>query len=116
MPGPDGRLVGRGTIVSGKGDFGGRTVQADDIAAVLALVDTDLSDAILLTDQASATAVAPILPNLAGVICTQGGESAHLAIVSRALALPCMMGAKFDVAVEPGTTLHVDGEGRIIAL
>lgn len=112
----EGRVVGSGTIVSGRGDFDGKAIRADDVAAVLELLGTDLSGSVLLTDQASATAVAPILPQLAGVVCTSGGESAHLAIVSRALALPCVMGAQLDTEVAVGTRLRVDAEGTIHAL
>lgn len=106
-------LIGNGTVVSGSGGFGGLLARADDVDSVLELLASDLSETVLLTDQASATAVAPLLPQLAGVICTQGGDSAHLAIVSRALGLPCLMGATFGGEAMHGMRVHVDAEGNV---
>ncbi|MGB9182695.1 MAG: PEP-utilizing enzyme [Solirubrobacteraceae bacterium] len=105
-------IVGRGTLVSGDG-FEGRLVRADDVDAVLDLLGQDLGEAVLLTDQASATAVAPLLTSLAGVVCTQGGHTAHLAIVSRALGLPCLMGAIFEAEAQPGARVRVTDDGAV---
>jgi phosphohistidine swiveling domain-containing protein len=110
---PAGRTaIGAGTLVSGEG-FAGVTVRAETVSAVLDLLTADLADKILLTDQASATAFAPILPRLRGVICTQGGEAAHLAIVSRGLGLPCVMQARLDTDVPEGTHVEVDASGAV---
>jgi phosphohistidine swiveling domain-containing protein len=105
--------VGSGTLVSG-GAFDGSVVRADSVEAVLMLLALpDLSNDVLVTDQASATAFGPILPRLRGVICTQGGEAAHLAIVARGLGLPCVMQATLDREPEPGTRVRVDADGTV---
>lgn len=106
-------LIGRGERVAGKGDFGGSVRAVEKVDEVLTLLDEDLSGTILLTEHASATALGPILPRLAGVICTKGGPSAHLAIVSRALQLPCVMGVELERELESGTAVRVDAEGGV---
>ena len=108
-----GTLVGAGERVAGEGEFGGTIARADAVEEVLALAGTDLSAAVLLTEQASATALGPILPMVAGVLCTKGGPSAHLAIVSRALQLPCAMQVELSAELGPGDEVTVDGEGRV---
>lgn len=112
MEAASGTEIGRGMVIVGEG-FAGPAVRADAVADVLALLEEGVKGRVLLTDQASATAIAPILPDLAGVVCTKGGPSAHLAIVSRAMGLPCVMQAEFDEEIEPGTQVRVDAEGRI---
>lgn len=107
------RRVGSGERVSGEGEFGGELISVDGVDDVLALVGRDLSDKVLLTEQASATVLGPILPNLAGVICTAGGPSAHLAIVSRALRLSALVGAEFEADLEAGAVVRVDGAGEV---
>jgi phosphoenolpyruvate-protein kinase (PTS system EI component) len=104
--------LGAGTLVSG-GAFGGTVVRADSVSAVLALIADDLSASVLFTDQASATAFSPILPGLGGVVCTAGGEAAHLAIVARGLALSCVMGAELDRDPQPGEEVRIDADGTV---
>lgn len=112
MEAASGIEVGRGMPIVGDG-FAGEAVRAEAVADVLALLESGAEGKVLLTDQASATAIAPILPSLAGVVCSKGGPSAHLAIVSRALGLPCVMQAEFNQEVAAGTPVRVDSEGRI---
>lgn len=113
MSDPTGQTgLGAGSPVSG-GAFEGLIVRGDSVDEVLALLGRDLSESVLLTDQASATAFAPILPRLAGVICTAGGEAAHLAIMSRGLGLPCLMQAVLSPEPEPGARVRVDGDGGV---
>lgn len=83
----------------------------DEVLARLG--DGDLSRTVLVTEQASATFFGPILPQVAGVICTRGGESAHLAIVSRGLGLSCLMQAELERDLTPGTVVVVDEQGTI---
>jgi phosphoenolpyruvate synthase/pyruvate phosphate dikinase len=113
MPDPPvaGALLGKGRFVSGKSGFDGIVSRADSVQAVFELIGTDLSETILLTDQASATYLAPVLPELRAIICTAGGESAHLAIVSRGLGLPCLMQTELYEEVPAGRRVVVDDSG-----
>ncbi len=110
---PAGELVGRGLRVYGEEPFSGRIAPANTVKQVLDLLSEDLSSVILLTEQASASAIGPILPGVAGVLCTRGGTSAHLAIVSRGLQLPCVVQLECERDLDPGTQVSVDGDGRV---
>jgi phosphohistidine swiveling domain-containing protein len=105
--------VGAGERVSGAGEFAGTVARADTVEDVLALAAEDLSDKVLLTEQAAASAFGPILPRMAGVICLRGGPSAHLAIVSRGLGLGCVMGVELTAELAPGDAVAVDEEGKV---
>ncbi len=111
---PAPRRIGQGNVTSGAGCSGTVRV-ADEVADVLRLMQLDLTDAVLLTHSASATAVTPLFPRLRGVMCTTGGATSHLAIVAREFNLPCLMGAQF---AEPsidldGRALSFDAHGGI---
>lgn len=105
--------IGTGERVAGSGEFAGTVARADSVEEVMALATADLSDKVLLTEQAAASAFGPILPRVAGVICLRGGPSAHLAIVSRGLDLGCVMGVELTEALEPGDAVAVDEEGKV---
>jgi phosphohistidine swiveling domain-containing protein len=105
--------VGAGERVAGAGEFAGVVARADTVEDVLALAAEDLSDKVLLTEQAAASAFGPILPRVAGVICLRGGPSAHLAIVSRGLGLGCVMGVELTAELSPGDAVAVDDEGKV---
>ncbi|TFF63591.1 MAG: hypothetical protein EU521_01035 [Promethearchaeota archaeon] len=47
---------------------------------------------ICLVEDAGTTTLGPILSDLSGVVCTNGGPGSHLAIVSREFDIPCIMG------------------------
>ncbi len=51
---------------------------------------------IVLVEDAGVTTLGPILPKLAGVVCTSGGVGSHLAIVSREFSIPALMGTRID--------------------
>lgn len=112
-PGQAGELVARGLRVYGDQPFGGRIAPANTVEQVLDLLGEDLSNVVLLTEQASASAIGPILPGVAGVLCTRGGASAHLAIVSRGLQLPCVVQLECERDLDPGMQVSVDGDGRV---
>jgi phosphohistidine swiveling domain-containing protein len=106
--------IGRGQVVSGAG-CEGEVHRANDVREVMALLKHErLEDVILLTDSASATAVVPLLAKVKGIICRSGGQTSHLAIVSREFGLPAVMGA--DIA-EPealeSRRVRVDADGTI---
>jgi phosphoenolpyruvate-protein kinase (PTS system EI component) len=106
--------IGQGVLLSA-GPFAGAVVRGDVIDDVIALLGQDLSGAILVTEHASATAVAPILPRLSGVICTQGGPASHLAIMARGLGVPCVVQARFTVEPSIGQPLRVNEAGEVFA-
>lgn len=105
-------VIGRGEVVSGAA-FNGVIARADAVEDVLGLLGGDLSRTVLLTEQASATALAPILPQVRGVICTGGGAAAHLAIVSRGLGIPCVMRAALDATLADGDAVSVSADGTV---
>lgn len=51
---------------------------------------------IVLVDDAGTTTLAPVLPKLAGVVCTSGALGSHLAIVSREFEIPALMGTPVE--------------------
>lgn len=72
--------------------------------------------AILVGREISATQLAEVpLERLAGLVCTTGSNSSHVAILARALGVPAVMGATdLPVSHMDGRDLIVDGyQGRI---
>ncbi len=65
----------------------------------LELYEENPGNTIILMHTAGVTAIAPIISKVKGVICTKGGVSSHLAILSREFRIPCIMAAN----------LHHDG-------
>ena len=109
-----GEVVAKGLPVSGTG-CRGVVRRATEIADVFALLkEPDLSETILLTESATATAIVPLLPKVLGLICTSGGVTSHLAIVSREFGLPCVMAAAVDdVSALDGARVSVAEDGTI---
>jgi phosphohistidine swiveling domain-containing protein len=107
-------VVGRGLVVSGSGCSGtGR--QANELEQVFELLkDPGLDEAILLVDSPSATAIVPLLAKVKGIVCSDGGMTSHLAIVSREFGLPCVMAADVESLGDlDGKPLVVSAEGEI---
>jgi phosphohistidine swiveling domain-containing protein len=107
-------VVGRGLVVSGSGYTGlGRT--ANEVQEVFSLLkDPALAQTILLVESPAATAVVPLLSKVTGILCSGGGMTSHLAIVSREFGLPCVMAAEVgDLAALDGRTLTITAEGEI---
>lgn len=107
------KCVGQGNVTSGTGCRGTlRTIET--IADVLALMKEDLSDVVVFTREASATAVTPLFPKIKGVVCTLGGATSHIAIVAREFDLACIMGSEIDFEGElDGRQVRFDEGGRI---
>lgn len=88
--------IGRGEVASA-GNVEGVLARANDVKQVFGLMKReDLDEVILLTESASATAVVPLLAKVRGIVCRSGGQTSHLAIVSREFGLPCIVGAQLD--------------------
>jgi phosphoenolpyruvate-protein kinase (PTS system EI component) len=111
------KRVGSGIVASG-GDVEGVVHQAKDVSDVFALLKSpELEQTILLADTPSATAIVPLLPRIRGVICTTGGVTSHLAIVSREFGLPCVMAAEIkDPDLLEGKQVRIGADGTIDAL
>ncbi len=111
-------FITQGLVASGAGCEGVIRLAAT-LDEVLALMkEPDLSEAILLTRSATATAIVPLLSRVRGLVCATGGVTSHLAIVSREFGLSCVMAAPVDdtealeglrVVVEPDGTVRRAG-------
>ena len=105
--------IGEGNVTSGTG-CQGRLREVKSLADVLELMRTDLSDVVVFTREASATAVTPLFPKIRGVVCTLGGATSHLAIVAREFDLACIMGSRIDYEGElDGCTISFNDKGEI---
>jgi phosphohistidine swiveling domain-containing protein len=87
--------IGRGMLTSGS-ECTGRLRVVESVQDVLALLKTDVSDTIIFTRAASATAVTPLFARIKGIVCTSGGATSHLAIVAREFDIPCVMGLELE--------------------
>jgi phosphoenolpyruvate-protein kinase (PTS system EI component) len=105
--------IGQGNVTSGQGCQGTLRV-VESIPKVLQLMKEDLSDVVVFTREASATAVTPLFPKIKGVVCTLGGATSHLAIVAREFNLACIMGSAIDFDGElDGRTVNFNSDGEI---
>lgn len=113
------RRVGVGLItlrLSAEGEL--RVVKS--IQDVIKLWKEGPDGKIVLVEDAGTTTLAPVLPKLAGVVCTSGALGSHLAIVTRELQIPALMGTKLEtsesldrkrVAIQPD-----EGAGGVLLL
>ena len=107
------KKIGQGNVTSGQG-CRGTLRKVESIPEVLQLMKEDLSDVVVFTREASATAVTPLFPKIKGVVCTLGGATSHLAIVAREFNLACIMGSEITHEGElDGRTVDFNAEGEI---
>lgn len=108
-------IIGVGIRVGGSARTSGIGRYVDGVDTVLKLMNEDVSELILIVHDAGTTGVAPILPDARGVICTSGGPTSHLALVSKEYAVCCVMAAKLDreATTLDGVCLTVDANGSI---
>ncbi len=106
--------IGRGILTSG-GECRGTLRVVESIEDVLRLLRGDLSEIIVLTHSASATAITPLFPKIKGLICTTGGPTSHLAIVAREFDLPCLMASeiRYDGSLDSKPAAFTD-DGEIL--
>jgi signal transduction protein with GAF and PtsI domain len=91
------RRVGQGLItlkLSAEGEM--RVVKS--IQDVIRLWKEGADGKIVLVEDAGTTTLAPVLPKLAGVVCTSGALGSHLAIVTREFQIPALMGTKLETS------------------
>jgi len=107
------RKIGQGQVTSGH-ECRGTLRAVESLEDVLRLMKTDVSEAVIFTHSASATAVTPLFAKIKGVICTTGGATSHLAIVAREFDLPCVMGSEIqDQQPLDGRPVYFSPEGEI---
>jgi phosphoenolpyruvate-protein kinase (PTS system EI component) len=109
-----GDVITQGLVASGAG-CEGVLRRAAELTDVLALMkETDLGETILLTESATATAIVPLLSRVRGLVCTSGGITSHLAIVSREFGLSCVMAAPVEnTALLEGVRVVVGADGTV---
>jgi signal transduction protein with GAF and PtsI domain len=91
------KRVGRGIItlrLSAEGEL--RVVKS--VQDVIRLWKEGADGKIVMVEDAGTTTLGPILPKLAGVVCTSGALGSHLAIVTREFSIPALMGTKIETA------------------
>jgi signal transduction protein with GAF and PtsI domain len=89
------KKVGQGLIslkISAEGEL--RYIKS--VQEVVELWKEGADGMIVLVDDAGTTTLSPILPKLAGVVCTSGALGSHLAIVTREFEIPALMGTNLD--------------------
>lgn len=74
----------------------------------LDLYDSNPQNLVVLLRTAGVTTITPILSMIKGIICTRGGTSSHLAIISREYRIPCIMATRLSY--------HDDLDGKDIRL
>jgi phosphohistidine swiveling domain-containing protein len=104
----------KGELVNGE-RVSGVLHRADTLDQVFALLkNAALDEVILLCESASATAIAPLLPRIRGVVCESGGATSHLAIISREFGIPCLMSTDTEGAPGlEGARITITPEGEL---
>ena len=87
--------IGQG-LISLKLEAEGELRYITSVQEVIGLLKEGAQNKIVLVDDAGTTFLAPVLPKLAGVVCTSGALGSHLAIVTREFEIPALMGVKLD--------------------
>lgn len=68
------------------------------IQDVISLWKEGADGKIVMVEDAGITTLGPVLPKLAGVVCTSGALGSHLAIVTREFSIPALMGTRLETA------------------
>lgn len=70
----------------------------ESIQDVISLWKEGAEGKIALVEDAGTTTLGPIMPKLAGVVCSSGALGSHLAIVTREFEIPALMGTTLETA------------------
>jgi len=106
-------IIAEGLSCSSKLEAIGEFIFVETAENVINLFDK-ANGKIVVCEDAGTTTLGPILPDLAGIVCTTGSAGSHLAIVSREFELPCVMSAEFvinDLITLSGKTGKIMTEG-----
>ena len=99
---------GLNALFSGGADVEGTVKEIRSSGDSLDLCEEDSQNLIVLLKTAGVTIITPILSMIKGIICTSGGTSSHLAIISREYRIPCIMATKLSY--------HDDLDGKDVRL
>lgn len=108
--------VGAGRMVAGGSEpVSGRFIALLDVDSLMSAMDGGDDRLIAYLEAPNVTMMAPIQARLAGIACASGDESAHVAIVSRELELPCAVKVDLDVSLEElaGEQVTLWPDGRL---
>ncbi len=113
-------VLGVGIPVADGAPVSGHLIELNEPSDVLALLD-DIGDRALvaLVRDAGATFLGPVQADLAGLVCLSGDLGSHLAIVSRELGTPALVGVQITEghALREGTLVELDLQsGQLRAL
>lgn len=100
--------AGTGENLFAAGDIKGKAQWFRSPADVLAADEDTLDELIAFVEKGGATFMSPIHADLAAVVCTAGTLESHLAIVSREVDVPCVMGVSLSVEIEDGDEVSLD--------
>jgi len=90
------KKIGEGLSCSSNSEAIGEIVYIQSIEDVINLFD-NAEGKICLVKDSGTTTLGPILPDVAGILCTSGSAGSHLAIVSREFEIPCIMSIRLGL-------------------
>jgi phosphohistidine swiveling domain-containing protein len=100
--------VGTGTNLFTTAEVRGVARWFNDTSDVLSIDDDDLETTVAFVNKGGMTFLSPILPDLAGIVCTAGSRESHLAILSREADVPCVLAAQLTGEIADGDTVVLD--------
>ncbi len=113
-------VLGIGIPVADGAAVSGHLIALDEPSDVLALLDDAGERALVaVVRDAGATFLGPVQADLAGLVCLSGDLGSHLAIVSRELGTPALVGLQISEGQElrEGMLVELDLEsGQLRAL
>jgi len=87
---------GLSALFSSEAEVEGTVKEINSYSDSLELYENQPQNLVILLRTAGVTVIAPIISLIKGIICTSGGTSSHLAIISREYRIPCIMAARLD--------------------
>jgi phosphohistidine swiveling domain-containing protein len=113
-------VLGVGTAVADGAVVSGELISLNEPSDVLALLDeAGERDLVAVVRDAGATFLGPVQADLVGLICLSGDLGSHLAIVSRELGTPALVGFAVSEGHElrEGARVELDpGRGELRSL
>jgi signal transduction protein with GAF and PtsI domain len=105
--------IGGGTPYDGEAREGTARIVEDARDVLSLLRDGDLEKIVVFLRVPGTTTLGPVMRRIRGVVCTRGRAGSHLAIVSRELGLPCVMGADIDLEAVRGRQVRIEPSGAV---